>query len=101
LAAKRSWQLRIIEPHHDGGQNLFAFGNAAAYYSDMSLVEIKNAVDELSPTEVTELATFIRDRDNAIWDRQIDTDFAENGRLRSVLEEVRSDVRAGRVGEMP
>jgi hypothetical protein len=37
----------------------------------------------------------------AVWDRQIDGDFADDGRLRSVLEEVRADVRAGRMEEMP
>lgn len=67
----------------------------------MSLVEIKSAVDELSPTELAELASFIRDRDNAVWDRQIDTDFADDGRLRSMLEEVRADLRVGRLEDLP
>ncbi len=67
----------------------------------MSLVEIKSAVDKLSPEELAELAAFIRDRDSAVWDRQIDADFAADGRLRSVLEEIRADVRAGRVEELP
>lgn len=62
----------------------------------MSLAEIKTAVDALSPDELTELAAFIRERDNAAWDRQIDSDFSENGRLSSVAEEIRSDIRAGR-----
>ena len=42
----------------------------------MSLAEIKSAVDALSPEELAELAAFIRERDNAAWDRQIDVDFA-------------------------
>jgi hypothetical protein len=29
------------------------------------------------------------------WDRQIDADFAEGGRLRPVLEEVRKNIRSG------
>jgi hypothetical protein len=65
------------------------------------LAEIKNAVDGLSDAELIELATFIRRREDAAWDRQIDTDFAEGGRLRSVLDEVRADLRAGRVEELP
>jgi hypothetical protein len=67
----------------------------------MSLAEIKAAVKDLSPKELAELATFIRMRDEAAWDREIDADFAENGRLRSVVNEVQSDIRGGRLEEMP
>ncbi len=67
----------------------------------MSLAEIKTAVDQLSPKELAELAAFIRERDNAAWDREIDKDFAETGRLRRVMEEVHDDARAGRLEELP
>ena len=67
----------------------------------MSLAEIKTAVEALSPDELTELVAFIRERDNAAWDRQIDNDFSEGGRLSFVAEEVRSDIRAGCLREMP
>jgi hypothetical protein len=67
----------------------------------MSLAEIKTAVSRLSPEEFAELITFIRERDRAAWDRQIDEDFDEGGRLRPVLEEVRADLHAGRVEELP
>lgn len=67
----------------------------------MSLAEIEKAVDALSPEELTKLASFVRERENAAWDRQIDADFAENGRLRPILDEVREDVRAGRLEELP
>ena len=65
--------------------------------SGMSLAEIKSAADELSEAELTELAAFIRKREELAWDRQIDTDFAENGRLRGVLEEVLCEVCRGRL----
>ncbi|MBA3960620.1 MAG: hypothetical protein H0X40_01795 [Chthoniobacterales bacterium] len=42
----------------------------------------------MSAGKLAELATFIRERDNAAADRQIDTDFAEGGRLSTVAEEV-------------
>ncbi len=67
----------------------------------MSLAEIKDAVEALSPNELTELASFILERDNALWDRQIEADFAEGGRLRPLLEEVREDIRAGRLNDLP
>ncbi len=67
----------------------------------MSLAEIKTAVDALSPEELVELAAFIRERDQAAWDRQIEADFAEGGRLQRVVEEVDADIRAGRFQDMP
>ena len=67
----------------------------------MSLAQIKEAVAGLSPDELTELAAFVAQRDAGIWDRQIDADFADDGRLRRVLAEVRADVRAGRLEELP
>ena len=67
----------------------------------MKLAELKSAVDLLAPEELAELAAFVRERDEAVWDRQIDVDFAEDGRLRAVLEEVRADLRAGRMEELP
>jgi hypothetical protein len=67
----------------------------------VSLAEIKEAVGALSVGELTELATFIRQREDAAWDKQIDADFAEGGRLRPLLDEVDKDIRAGRVGDLP
>ena len=67
----------------------------------MSLAEIKDAVDTLSPGELAELASFIRQRENAAWDQQIDSDFDKGGRLRSISDEVREDIRAGRLEDLP
>ena len=67
----------------------------------MSLAEIKNAVETLSPNELADLAAFVRERESAAWDRQIDEDFGENGRLRPILEEVRENIRKGRLEELP
>ena len=60
----------------------------------MSLSEIEKAVEALSSEELTKLASFIRERENA-------ADFAEDGRLRPVLDEVREDIRADRLDELP
>jgi ORF6N domain len=67
----------------------------------MSLTEIKDAVNKLSASELAELAAFIRQQDNAAWDREIDADFAEDGRLRAVADEVRADIGKGRLEELP
>jgi hypothetical protein len=67
----------------------------------MSLAELKQAVHELSRLELAELAAFIRQEDEKVWDAQIDEDFAEGGKLRGVIDEVRRDLRSGQVGELP
>ena len=67
----------------------------------MSLAEIKDAVQALSPAELAELTAFIYQRENAVWDRQIDADFAEGGRLSRVAEEVGKDLRAGKLDDLP
>lgn len=78
-----------------------AFSPRSRYTPGVSLAEIKTAVEALSPDELTELASFIRERDNAAWDREIDSDFSDGGRLSSVAEEVRADIRAGRLEDLP
>lgn len=67
----------------------------------MSLAQIKAAVTELSPEELAELASFVLQKDSGVWDRQIDADFAEDGRLSQVLDEVRADLKAGVLKELP
>ena len=42
----------------------------------MSLTEIKNAVRELSPKELAELAAFISKQDNAAWNKEMEEDAA-------------------------
>jgi hypothetical protein len=78
-----------------------AFSPCSQYTSAVSLAEIKTAVDALSADELTELASFIRERDNAGWDRQIDSDFSDDRRLHSVAEEAQADIRAGRLQDLP
>jgi hypothetical protein len=67
----------------------------------MSLAELKQAVHELSTNDLAELASFIREEDAKAWDDQIDEDFAEGGRLRGLIAEVREDLRCGQVGDLP
>ena len=67
----------------------------------MSLAEIKCAVETLSADELGELAAFVRDREDRAWNKQIDADFAEGGRLSAIAEEAREDIRAGRLQDLP
>jgi hypothetical protein len=47
--------------------------------------------------ELAELVSFVGQRENAAWVRQIDADFADGGRLRPLLNELREDL--GRAGD--
>ena len=59
----------------------------------MSLAEIMNAVHELSPEELAELIAFVRQRDSAAWDKQLEED-AASGKLDFLFEEAEQE-RAG------
>ncbi len=96
----RDRSLRRVPPAADVSP-AFALDGPFCYSQSVSLAEIKHAVETLSPNELAELASFIRERENVEWDRQIDADFDQDGRLRPVLEEVRENIRVGRLEELP
>ena len=56
----------------------------------MSLAEIKDAVTELTPKELAELAAFIQAQDKAAWDREIENDFSPGGKHHEVLAKIAS-----------
>jgi hypothetical protein len=61
----------------------------------VSLAEIKNAVDQLSPKEFAELVAFLRERDNAAWDKEFEEDVTA-GRLDKLADEAIADLKQGR-----
>jgi len=66
----------------------------------MSLAEIKAAINDLSVKELAELAAFIRERDNAAWDQQIEED-ASAGKLDFLFEEAEKARAAGTLRDWP
>lgn len=61
-----------------------------------TLVEIKAAIDRLSPREYAELLAMLHPpADDDAWDRQMAADAAA-GRLDGLIAEARADVAAGR-----
>lgn len=67
----------------------------------MSLAQIKTAVGQLTPQELTELAEFIEQQDKRGWDRQIEEDFAPGGRLHATLNAVDRQIDAGESTPLP
>jgi hypothetical protein len=66
----------------------------------VSLTEIKSAVRELSPTELTELANFILEEDNAAWTKQMDEDAAAS-KLDFLFDEADKERAAGKLRDWP
>ena len=63
------------------------------------LVEIKEAIQNLSPAEFAEIARWLQDMQEDQWDRQIEADAAA-GRLDFFKEQVAQARAAGAVGEL-
>ena len=66
----------------------------------MSLLEIKRAVDALSPAELAELVTYVRERDSAAWDAEIEQD-ATAGKLDLLFEEAEEARASGGLRDWP
>jgi hypothetical protein len=62
--------------------------------------QIKEAIEQLSFEERTELAAWLHGWRDDEWDEQMKRDIA-SGKLDAVLREVDDDVRAGRLRDMP
>ncbi|HEY1684701.1 MAG TPA: hypothetical protein VGG19_08065 [Tepidisphaeraceae bacterium] len=62
--------------------------------------EIKTAIQKLPPDEQTKLVHWINDWADDEWDRQIKEDMAA-GRLDDLLTQVRKDIEAGNLLDMP
>jgi hypothetical protein len=60
-----------------------------------TLLEIKAAIEKLSPREYAELMAMLHPPVDDHWDRQIKAD-ATAGRLDRLVEEGRADIAAGR-----
>jgi hypothetical protein len=61
----------------------------------MDVKEIENAIVNLPPTEIAELAKWFEEFHAQVWDEQIERDM-KAGRLDSLLEEAEEDFEANR-----
>ena len=70
------------------------------YYSGVSLAEIKQLATQLPPEELTALTTFLVERDNAAWDKQMEKD-AASGKLDRLFEEAETERSNGTLRDWP
>ena len=68
--------------------------------ANVSLPEIKTAIEQLSFEERAELAAWLNGWNDDEWDEQMKRDIG-SGKLDDVLHEVEEDIRSGRTREMP
>jgi hypothetical protein len=79
----------------------FAAEDTRRYDLDnVSLAEIKTAIEHLSFEERAELAAWLHGWRDDEWDEQMKRDIA-SGKLDDVLREVEEDIKAGRVRSEP
>jgi hypothetical protein len=67
----------------------------------MSLAEIEEAIDKLSPEDLTKLAAHIARRDKLAWDKQIDEDFSPGGKHEKALNKIDAEIDAGNFTPLP
>jgi hypothetical protein len=61
----------------------------------MTLSDLKDAINELSPEEREELAAWLLGLDREAWDRQIARDFSAGGAGMKLLDEADSAIDRG------
>jgi hypothetical protein len=62
----------------------------------MDLAEIQHAIEELPKEQQAALTAWLAERDEAEWGAEIERDFAPGGAGAAFIDEMKSDVRAGR-----
>jgi hypothetical protein len=67
----------------------------------MSLAEIEEAVDALSPEELTRLAAYIARREKLAWDEELEEDFSPGGKHERALERIDAEIDSGNFRPLP
>lgn len=67
----------------------------------MSLAEIEEAVDKLSPEDLAKLAAHIARRDKLAWDEEIEADFSAEGKHHEALTAIDAEIDAGNFTPLP
>ena len=67
----------------------------------MSLAEIEEAVDALSPEELTRLAAYIARRNKLAWDEELEEDFSQGGKHERALERIDAEIDSGNFTPLP
>lgn len=61
-----------------------------------TVAEIEAAINNLPPEDFAQIRDWLLERDNLLWDKQIEADAAA-GRLDHIVAEIEGDIAAGKV----
>ena len=100
IALDRLFQRRANYRHFQTALRNLEERLSSGKIANVSLPEIKTAIEQLSFEERAELAAWLHGWNDDDWDEQMKRDIA-TGNLDNVLHEVEEDIKAGRVREMP
>jgi UTP:GlnB (protein PII) uridylyltransferase len=64
-----------------------------------TLTEIETAIKQLPKKEIKQLAQWIQDYADDIWDQQMETDLA-SGKLDQLIKKVEADITANKIIEL-
>lgn len=65
-----------------------------------TIQEIETAIQQLPPTAVHQVVSWLQDYREELWDREIAAD-AQAGKLDALMEEAKQDYLAGRCQPLP
>jgi hypothetical protein len=65
-----------------------------------TVAEIETAIQKLKPQEIHEVADWLQELRDELWDKQIDAD-AKAGRLDKMIGKAKADYRAGKATPFP
>ena len=71
-------------------------GHAGQPIPMSTVEEIESAITQLPPEEYSRVRDWFINRDNSLWDKQIEEDSA-SGRLDHIVQELEQDISAGKV----
>jgi len=90
----------LVQVHPPGNSVYLEEQSSGDKVDNVSLAEIKSAIEQLSFEQRAELAAWLHGWNDDDWDQQMKRDIG-SGKLDDVLREVEEDIKAGRVREMP
>jgi hypothetical protein len=90
----------LVQVHPPGNSVYLEEQSSGDKVDNVSLAEIKSAIEQLSFEQRAELAAWLHGWNDDEWDQQMKRDIG-SGKLDDVLREVEEDIKAGRVREMP
>ena len=89
----------LVQVHPPGNSVYLEEQSSGDKVDNVSLAEIKSAIEQLSFEQRAELAAWLHGWNDDEWDQQMKRDIG-SGKLDDVLREVEEDIKAGRVREM-